>query len=314
MPMGELKLERGNRESRWWTFNIAEGMQLTPRGQAVLWSRMGFSFFPLGFGSKQPIESWERWQHERPAEKDWAPWVHDRKYNLAVVCGEVSGNVVIQDHETFPGFEEFWGDHLDRILHDTLVVKTPHGGVHVYFRSREPCRRIIRLSESPPMDLLGEGGYAVSPPSIIDHAICDKPKCNLDGFGEYEVISVGYKIHEILDAYSSTVERCRDLRWKVHQGSRKRLDLKTVWNGVDEGARNESLFKYAIFLLNRAQLESPIVWNELERVNQLCRLPLDQKELQTLFQSATRSCYRSQRKTRVRSSYKLWKERHGVKD
>lgn len=50
----------------------------------------------------------------------------------------------------------------------TLVAETPHLGIHVYAQTLDPPRRKIRLCREHPLDILGSGGYAVAPPSIVD--------------------------------------------------------------------------------------------------------------------------------------------------
>jgi len=267
-------------------------MELRISDIVILFHNLGISHFLLQYGKKKPIQgsSWEHLQERRLTEEEYQGLLdklRNGSYNIAVVCGTISNGLIIQDFETWEAFEEFYGkDNIARLLKSTLVVKTTHGGVHVYYFSQEPCRRSIRISKEPPLDLLGEGGYAVGPSSVIDHALCDKTKCNLTSEGRYEVISHDYHILEVRSVYESTIERCRALGWQVSSSSANRLKLKAIVKGLEAGERNEQLFRYAVYLRTREKLHPDLVWLMLQDKNQICKPPLDERELKTLYESS----------------------------
>lgn len=275
------------------------------RAYCLLWLNVGFSFLPLVPNSKKPLFSWEKYQQEHPTEEDRQSWFSKGSNNLGVITGGISQGLSVQDFETKEGFMEFYGeDKIPEVFKQTLVVGTPHGGVHVYYRSLQPCRRSIRISQDPPLDLLGEGGYVVSPPSIIDHDLCSKGKCKKEGLGSYEPLSNHCKVMGVKDLFGSTRERCKALGWKTNGSSSKKFDPRVARQGAEEGSRNEKLFRYALHMINVERLWPQEAWDALIRANSKCRPPLPEKELQTIFSSACK--YDSHNRTeRVQN---LWSE------
>lgn len=127
----------------------------------------GWSVIPIAPAGKRPLILWEPYQHRRalPGElaRWWARWP---EANLGVVTGAVSGLVVL-DLDPAKGGEaslaELEAEHGR--LPATFEVATGGGGRHLYFRhpgGRVPCAVGLR----PGLDLRGDGGYVVAPPSI----------------------------------------------------------------------------------------------------------------------------------------------------
>jgi len=250
-----------------------------------LYSNLGFSFIPVS-NDKKPLARWEEFQRRRPTPEEVKTWFGDGgRRNIAVICGAVSGGLVILDFEREADFHAFF---KDEILNKTLVVRTPHGGIHVWLREAgEVPRRRIRISEDPPLDLLGEGGYAVAPPSVIDHGRCDRRKCNREGEGVYEVISGCLEPMTVKGVYQAVLGRARSLGWKL----KEKPKIDEILQGVPEGMRNVSAFQYARYLLFKARLDPQTTWFELQRWNNLNNPPLPEEELRTVWKSAQRYPY-----------------------
>jgi len=125
--------------------------------------------FPLPANSKKAANSWKKCQEAKYEDFDE---LRSWKGNIAVVCGKISGDLKIRDIETWDVYEGFFSDI------DTFTVKTPHGGVHLYFRSPNGQRRIDSVNGWP-VEVRGEGHYCVGPGSKLDgsgyEVIKDKP-------------------------------------------------------------------------------------------------------------------------------------------
>lgn len=136
---------------------------------ALRYARRGWSAVPCG-RDKRPLVSWLRWQSERADEaqvRDW--WTRWPEANVGIVTGAVSGIVVLdldRGHaEGVDGLQSVQraGAHLP----PTPCVNTPSGGLHVYFR--HPGRPVPNATALlPGVDLRGDGGYVVAPPSTTD--------------------------------------------------------------------------------------------------------------------------------------------------
>ena len=132
----------------------------------------GFSVIPLTPQEKSPHRAllprdargrptWKPYQESPPSEHEIGRWFQmEPKANLGIVTGAVSG-IVVQDLDSSRGLAE---THRRGGIPETPVSKTGHG-LHVFYRhpGHDVHNFVRRL---PGMDLRGDGGYIVAPPSI----------------------------------------------------------------------------------------------------------------------------------------------------
>jgi hypothetical protein len=122
---------------------------------------------PAGERSKRPIVRWQKFQHEMPTEGQVRRWFERRPAaNLAVVTGEISGIVVVDidpRHGGESSLEAMQARHGE--LPITMESVTGGGGRHVYFA--HPGREVRnRAGLAPGIDLRGDGGCIIVPPSV----------------------------------------------------------------------------------------------------------------------------------------------------
>ena len=122
---------------------------------------------PAGAQEKRPLLRWEEYQRRRASEgvvRRWFACWPDA--NIGVVTGSISGLVVL---DVDPGHGG--GESLARLeaihgpLPFTVSAVTGGGGRHVYFRHPDGEVR-NRVGIAPGLDLRGDGGYVVAPPSV----------------------------------------------------------------------------------------------------------------------------------------------------
>lgn len=115
---------------------------------------------------KHPRVAWEHFMHaaaDREQVQLW--WRRWPSANVGVVTGEVSGLVVLDvdprngGDDTLAGLEELHG----RLAH-TVESLTGGGGQQLYFR--HPGRHVPSRPLAAGIDVKGDGGLVVSPPSI----------------------------------------------------------------------------------------------------------------------------------------------------
>jgi hypothetical protein len=192
------------------------------------------------------------------------------------------------DFDSIDYYHQFFPNNV-ALEATTMVVRSPHGGVHVWLKSSETPRRQIRSAEE--LDLLGVGGYAVGPGSTIDHALCDRDnaRCPHTGTARYEIAN-SYRIMdaEVLSPWASIADMIREkaqtLGWQVRKD---RAPVKEIAIGVTVGSRNDSAFamaKYVLHVLNMAPADALFalrIWNARNKP------PLDERELEQVLRSAS---------------------------
>jgi hypothetical protein len=122
--------------------------------------RMGFSVIACKAASKTPLASWKQYQNNRASMEQLNTWAHDNPdCNWAIITGKVSGIVVI---DTDNPDADAYAQH--RGLPPTLTAKTAKG--YHYYYAHTPLRNTTSLHGIDGLDIRGDGGYVICPPSI----------------------------------------------------------------------------------------------------------------------------------------------------
>src|SRR5919201_1328732 len=134
---------------------------------------LGWSIIPIRYGDKRPLVRWEEFQHRRPTASELQAWLSCwPDAGVGVVTGSISGIVVldIDSHHggnvTLERLEQQHGD-----MPATVEGRTGGGGRHFYFAHPGGLiRNTVGLAAG--VDLRGDGGYVVAPPSMHRSGIC----------------------------------------------------------------------------------------------------------------------------------------------
>lgn len=235
---------------------------------------LGWSVLPVRPRDKRPLIRWEPLQEARPSDADLGGWFERwPDANLGIVTGAIS-NLIVLDVDPKHGGD----DTLQRLerrfgaLPATVEARTGGGGRHLYFRHPGyPVRNRAGMGQG--IDLRGDGGYVVAPPSVHPS-------------GEPYAWRPGRSPDELALA---------DLpRWLLTAtgASRARRSLEDwrtlVRDGVPEGRRNSTIASLTGHLLWHGvdpgvALELMLAWNRSR-----CRPPLDDAEVAQVVQSITR--------------------------
>ena len=127
---------------------------------ALAWAARGFRVFPITPGGKVPPKglAWKIEATTDPAKiRAW--WAFEPNYNYAVAAGE--GTLIVDVDAAKNGFAAL----LDLDLPDTLTVKTPGGGMHLYMHGPDVQNSVDRIA--PGIDIRSAGGYVVGPGSFF---------------------------------------------------------------------------------------------------------------------------------------------------
>jgi DNA-binding MarR family transcriptional regulator len=144
-----------------------------------------FAIVRLLPNTKKPAGKWARPENQLRTEAEILRAIYDGD-NIAVVCGEPSGNLVILDFDSVTSYRKALVETgLGAIAEKTFVVASARG-YHVYLRSPT----LVRKSNATQLDLniLGDRSYAVLPPSLHPGGSEYRPLASLDGC---------HRIHEV---------------------------------------------------------------------------------------------------------------------
>jgi hypothetical protein len=189
----------------------------------------GWSVIPVAAGDKRPLVRWQRFQTEPADAATIRRWLQRwPQANLAIVTGAVSGLVVLDVDPAHGGTDSLAA--LERrygSLPETIEVRTGGGGSHFWFR--HPGGFFAnRIGFRPGLDLRGDGGYVVAPPSLHPS-------------GRRYLFAVDHHPAEVeiapLPAWLATLD---DLNLH-HHGHPKSYWRNLVAEGVDAGQRNTTL-------------------------------------------------------------------------
>lgn len=142
---------------------------------ALGYAELGRSVIPAAPAGKLPaLPSWKRYQTERATPdriRHW--WQHTPTFNVGVVCGAISGVVIVDVDLRKPEAADTMAMIAATLdLPPTPEVITATGGIHLWYAHPGPGIRIPNSSnqlasgfKTPGVDVRGDGGFAVCPPS-----------------------------------------------------------------------------------------------------------------------------------------------------
>jgi len=213
---------------------------------------------PIPLRRKIPIVRW----------KDWNPYnLHklSRYISPGVDWGIKTGiNFAAIDFDTRKGFIDFIVSNIDELPESTPIVKSGRG-YHIWFKPN----KLIRNQQFDGIDIKGEGGYIVAPPSIHQNGT------------EYKFINRPNGFIPELDLDKLKFPRIRPERQEITRptaASSDRRLVKSTWetepgfdwdhlqSGVNEGQRHNTLVRLTGWLIGQDYTKDSIMalaidWN-----------------------------------------------------
>src|SRR6266542_5783442 len=130
---------------------------------AIGYRRRGFSIIPIKPKDKRPLIQWEQYQAEAPTEQQIQEWFSKwPTANLGLVTGVISDCIVVDLDSSEAR------DKLKSMLGDYDLAAVPRSrtgkGWQLFFKHPEESIP-NRAGVLPNMDVRGDGGYVVAPPS-----------------------------------------------------------------------------------------------------------------------------------------------------
>lgn len=242
----------------------------------------GLAIIPLGVGKKEPVtkSGLNDWT-DNPGQIDvwWGQGEHAGKrgnpsYNIGMACGQVSGGIIVIDLDCHS--DEANGLHF---LHDwevehgklpeTWTQITGSGGKQLFYRAGQDIRNSANGEIG--VDVRGNGGYVVLPPSLHPCGDCYEWSISPD---DMDVADADDKVYDFIRAVSKT---------------KKRVD---GWNAEKTGIpseikenRNETLFSLGRSFLSRGSGHDEVATLIRSLNATICRPPLPADEVEKLIGS-----------------------------
>ena len=236
----------------------------------------GWSVIPIRRGDKRPLVRWEHFQHTRVENTMALGWFRTwPDAGIGVVTGAISGIVVVDldvRHGGDVSFESLERKHGS--VPRTVECRTGGGGRHLYFAHPGGLIR-NRVALAPGVDLRGDGGYVVAPPSLHSSGV------------RYEWIDGCSPGRALLSPLPEWV-----FREAVDEFPRRRHPIaywrRLVSNGALAGERNNTIASLVGHLLRYGvdpgvATELLLCWNRVR-----CRPPLPDDEVVAVVASITR--------------------------
>jgi len=224
--------------------------------------KFNLSVIPIQGGSKIPvIQTWKGYQERKPSVEDVDSWYDNfPDAGVAIITGEISG-IIVLDIDGEVGKSSIAGKDLPI----TPTVKTGKG-MHYYFKYPNfPVGNKIKVL--PGIDIKGDGGYVVAPPSVHPNGSQYKWEIGLDT----ALANLPDWVINLCKPIGTHSNFCDDLQGRC-------------LSGVDQGERNTTAARLAGKFIAEGLSDDEVLGRLLEW-NQKNRPPLDEKELVSVVHS-----------------------------
>lgn len=231
----------------------------------------GLCTIPIPYQTKVATIAWGEFQKRLPTDTEIRKWFSNDNSNIALVCGAISGGLVVLDCDTEEVFYSVGMTIKERmgvadILDFTLVSQTGRGFQYL-LKVKEP----VKNQKFPKLDIKAEGGYIVAPPSIHPNG------------KQYHFLNPLIPIRTI----NNLVEIGIDTKPKpkvVTAGEQPTWVTDALQRGVTEGQRNDMCFKLAAYFARH--LPQDVALLILRQWNDKNKPPLPEGEILSTMNSA----------------------------
>lgn len=212
------------------------------------------SIIPVG-KDKIPLINWKPYQERMATEQEarqW--WTQYPTAQIGIVTGKLS-NLLVIDVEK--GGDSSW------LPQNTAIIQTGGGGKHYYYSFVDGVKNKARIKDL--VDIRGEGGYVVAPPSETDK-------------GKYVILQKRRLMPFPKNLFSPGQPKTQQ---------EYKQEISTTYDGANEGQRNATMTSYVGHLLTKIHPTewNTIAWEWIKQANHKNNPPLYERELKTIFDS-----------------------------
>lgn len=229
-------------------------------------TKYNWAVFPVDAESKRPLtpHGCKDAKKNVAAIRSW--WKRWPKANVGVATGAISGLVVIDEdvdrEKDIDGFKSVrqW-EKVNGELPETITAITGRGGCHLYFRyNGSDIGNRAGLIEG--VDVRGEGGYVVAPPSIHPNGVEYQWETSPE---ECQIADLNETVKKLLSAGKSDSKEPFRLPVKIPSGERNSTLFKHACSLQAQGMSDEAIIA-AITAVNDTQCDAPLPPDEIRLI------------------------------------------------
>lgn len=252
---------------------------------ALHYLRRGWSVIPINPESKRPLVAWTQFQSRLASTAEVRQWYAEwPDAGVGIVTGRVSGLVVV----------DFDGQAAVDRLGDwpaTYEVQTPRG-VHRYYLLAPEERALTGVSLfGQGVDVRGEGGYVIAPPTSRRDGQAYVLTVDCDPF---------LRPSQLVRPSTTRVSSFGDmvLPGADQAAAKSTEDVNELWvartliSGAPEGARNDTLARLVGYYAGKDFDQDVTMVQMLQWGSERCRPPMDPEEVAGTVDSVYRTVER----------------------
>lgn len=234
---------------------------------ALYYASLGLAVFPIRPKGKEPLTAHGFQDATRDTEQIKAWWTQWPSANIGIATGSRSGGLLVIDLDVdedkgVDGRETLreWEAEHGKLPGNTWLSITGRGGYHYFYRTAEKIRNRTALYEG--VDIRGEGGYVVAPPSDHPNGRSyqweqgpeDGPLAEADG-----------KVMEFVSGRSlEKLGRGFEVPEQIPEGERTNTLVRLLCSQQAKGLSDEAI-RAAVRAENEAKCVPPLTDEELEK-------------------------------------------------
>lgn len=232
---------------------------------ALRYAAMGLAVFPIREKGKAPATPHGSKDATTDIAKIEAWWSVNPQYNVAIATGSKSGGLVVIDldvdeekgkngYEVLREWEKQHGE-----LPETCQSITGRGGYHLFYRDSAFHHNAQALYDG--VDIRGEGGYVVVPPSVHENGHTYEWEQEP---GEYEIAAVNDLTAEFLLGPAPEKKQYFHQAEVIPEGQRVSALIQLIGSQRSKGL-GEAAIRAAVQAENEEKCSPPLTDQELER-------------------------------------------------
>lgn len=238
---------------------------MTLKEWALEYAKMGLAVFPLRARNKAPATKngcKDATTDQKQIVSWWSKWPDS---NIGIATGRASGGLVVIDldrdeEKGCDGYEilrEWQRQHGQ--LPDTCQSITGRGGYHLLYRDTVEHRNAQALYEG--VDIRGEGGYIVAPPSVHPNGRAYEWE---QGPDEFEIVQADVLVKEFLKGPKKEQQQYFHQSEVIPEGQRVSTLVQLIGSQRAKGL-GEAAIRAAVQAENEEKCLPPLTDQELEK-------------------------------------------------